>query len=162
MHKGAYVNDTFYFTKSDFEQLDKKNKRVNLILLPNKPKSELDEMLIKYIHKGEENEIPKGHKMKKRVNWYSVPSIWYSQAFFTKRSHLYPKIIINNANVLSTDSLYRIMAKKLFDINNIAFSFFNSLTLVLAELNGRFYGGGVLELTPNELKIFIFLIMKFL
>jgi adenine-specific DNA-methyltransferase len=29
---------------------------------------------------------------------------------------------------------------------------YNSLTLSFAELNGRYYGGGVLELTPNEFK----------
>jgi adenine-specific DNA-methyltransferase len=32
------------------------------------------------------------------------------------------------------------------------FSFYNSLTLVFAETNGRYYGGGVLELTPSEFK----------
>jgi adenine-specific DNA-methyltransferase len=33
------------------------------------------------------------------------------------------------------------------------FSFYNSLTLAYSELYGRYYGGGVLELTPNEFKI---------
>ena len=39
-----------------------------------------------------------------------------------------------------------------YDIENLIFSFYNSLTLSFAELNGRYYGGGVLELTPNEFK----------
>lgn len=42
--------------------------------------------------------------------------------------------------------------KERFDIKSLVFSFYNSLTFVLAELEGRFYGGGVLELTPNEFK----------
>ena len=32
-------------------------------------------------------------------------------------------------------------------------AFYNSLTLAFAELEGRYYGGGVLELTPNELRV---------
>jgi adenine-specific DNA-methyltransferase len=39
-----------------------------------------------------------------------------------------------------------------FEINDLIYSFYNSLTLCFTELNGRFYGGGVLELTPNEFK----------
>jgi len=42
--------------------------------------------------------------------------------------------------------------KEDYDIENLIFSFYNSLTLSFAELNGRYYGGGVLELTPNEFK----------
>jgi adenine-specific DNA-methyltransferase len=34
----------------------------------------------------------------------------------------------------------------------VIFSFYNSLTLLFAELEGRYYGGGVLELTPSEFK----------
>lgn len=37
-------------------------------------------------------------------------------------------------------------------VDNLIYSFYNSLTLSFAELNGRYYGGGVLELTPNEFK----------
>jgi adenine-specific DNA-methyltransferase len=39
-----------------------------------------------------------------------------------------------------------------YDIDSFIFSFYNSLTLVFSELGGRYYGGGVLELTPNEFK----------
>jgi adenine-specific DNA-methyltransferase len=42
--------------------------------------------------------------------------------------------------------------KENFKIENFIFSFYNSLTLSFAELHGRYYGGGVLELTPNEFK----------
>jgi adenine-specific DNA-methyltransferase len=39
-----------------------------------------------------------------------------------------------------------------FTIESLIFSFYNTLTLLAAEMQGRFYGGGVLELTPNEFK----------
>lgn len=42
--------------------------------------------------------------------------------------------------------------KNSFDISSLIFSFYNSLTLTFAEIEGRYYGGGVLELTPSEFK----------
>lgn len=39
-----------------------------------------------------------------------------------------------------------------YDAANVVFCFYNSLTLALCEFNGRYYGGGVLELTPSEFK----------
>ena len=42
--------------------------------------------------------------------------------------------------------------KQGYEIASLAFSFYNSFSLLNAELEGRFYGGGVLELTPNEFK----------
>ena len=39
-----------------------------------------------------------------------------------------------------------------FDLNSFIYSFYNTLTLLLSELDGRYYGGGVLELIPSEFK----------
>src|SRR5690606_481689 len=58
----------------------------------------------------------------------------------------------NNADVLVTDSAYKIEMRPGFEINHMVYSFYNSLTLTFAELYGRYYGGGVLELTPSEFK----------
>ena len=60
--------------------------------------------------------------------------------------------MLNHAKVLATDSAYLVTPKEGIDINSLVLSFYNSLTLVFSELNGRFYGGDVLELTPNEFK----------
>ena len=43
-------------------------------------------------------------------------------------------------------------SKKEYQIENIIYSFYNSLTLAFSELEGRYYGGGVLEVTPNEFR----------
>ncbi|HWY12611.1 MAG TPA: type I restriction endonuclease subunit M, partial [Bacteroidia bacterium] len=88
-----------------------------------------------------------------RENWFVIPNIsTVPEGFFFKRSHFYPKLLKNNADVLVTDSAYKIEMKKGYDINHLVYSFYNSLTLAFAELNGRYYGGGVLELTPSEFK----------
>jgi hypothetical protein len=86
------------------------------------------------------------------------PSVDQDQHGAQNTSHLrtschdFPKFIINEAKALATDSAYLVTAKKDIDINSLVLLFYNSLTLVFSEINGRFYGGGVLELTPNEFK----------
>ncbi|MDP5202353.1 Eco57I restriction-modification methylase domain-containing protein [Flavobacterium sp. DG2-3] len=156
--KGSILSNSLDFTKNDYKNLLDKNERVSLVQFPNIPKTKLNKIAIKYILKGEEKkddlsgELHKRYKMTKRENWYHIPSIWYSEGLFVKRSHLFPKIIVNSADALVTDSFYRLQTKDPYNIKNLAFSFYNTLTFVLAELEGRFYGGGVLELVPNEFK----------
>ena len=54
--------------------------------------------------------------------------------------------------MLVTDSAYKIDMKNGYNIHHLIYSFYNSLTLAFAELSGRYFGGGVLELTPSEFK----------
>jgi adenine-specific DNA-methyltransferase len=42
--------------------------------------------------------------------------------------------------------------KEDYDLNSLIFSFYNTLTLLMSEIEGRYYGGGVLELIPSEFK----------
>lgn len=106
-----------------------------------------------YILEGVEQGLHNRFKMLSRKEWFHVPNIGTpAPAFFFKRCHEYPKIVKNEANVLATDTAYLVYPKDNYDINSLIFSFYNSLTLLLAELYGRYYGGGVLELTPNEFK----------
>jgi len=146
------VNSSLVIDKKVISELDKQNEDIYLISIPAIGKKDLSSDLMKYIEIGEDNKIDQRYKCKKRPYWYSVPYLWKSSAMFVKRTHMMPKLIINEANVYVTDSFYRVNVLDKFDTNNLAFSFHNSLTMVLAELRGRFYGGGVLELTPNEFK----------
>ncbi|MDC8004247.1 Eco57I restriction-modification methylase domain-containing protein [Aureisphaera galaxeae] len=156
--KGYVVPNLVSFCHLDFAKLKNENKNVNFLHFPNQPKKRFGKIANQYFYKGEEEredgkgELHKRYKMQKREHWYNVPSVWASEGMFIKRSHLYPKIFVNESEALATDSFYRINAKDEYDIRKIVFSFYNSLTFVLAELEGRFYGGGVLELTPNEFK----------
>lgn len=97
--------------------------------------------------------IDKRYKTSIRDTWYEVPNVGTApEAFFFKRCNKYPKLIKNNAHVLSTDSAYGVTMRGDYVSKDLIYSFYNSLTLSFAELNGRYYGGGVLELTPNEFK----------
>ena len=67
-----------------------------------------------------------------------------------KRAHGMPRLILNELGAYTTDTVYRIRtnvsAKKLVG------SFINPLTALSAELEGRSYGGGVLEMVPSEIE----------
>jgi len=68
-----------------------------------------------------------------------------------KRAHNIPRLILNSAGAYSTDTAYRIKPLRA-SAESLVFSFVNSLTCLTAELEGRHYGGGVLELVPSEIE----------
>lgn len=153
IQKGSFVNGSVILTQVDFENLVNQSKPTFLIALNKSTKIKSNEKIHQYLDKGLDLKINERYKTSIREKWYEVPNIGKaSEAFFFKRCNEYPKLIKNNANVLATDSAYAIEMREEYDIENLIFSFYNSLTLSFAELNGRFYGGGVLELTPNEFK----------
>ncbi|MEQ9424858.1 MAG: N-6 DNA methylase [Cyclobacteriaceae bacterium] len=152
LQKSNVINNTITITQNGFDALKNANKSVNMVFFDNVEKSKLSKGALRFIKEGEEEDLHKRYKMTKRTNWYHVPSVWSSEAIFCKRSHRFPRIFLNKANVLVTDSFYRVVTKEEYSPPNLVFSFYNTLTLTLAELEGRFYGGGVLELIPSEFK----------
>ena len=150
--KGTVISDRIAISKTDFNILAKLGKAVYFLYFPEKEKDLLPKSYRLYIENGENEDLHKRYKMKLRNQWYHVPAVWASECLFLKRSHLYPRIITNDAVAYATDAFYRIDLKTEYDKCQFTFAFYNSLTLVLAELEGRFYGGGVLELIPSEFK----------
>jgi hypothetical protein len=71
-----------------------------------------------------------------------------------KRSHKYPRLVLNEFGAYSTDTAYRIRMRPEYvtRARDLTFSFMNSLTFLSAELEGRHYGGGVLEMVPSEIE----------
>lgn len=153
IQKGSFVNGSVILSQADFDKLVSQSKPTFLIALNNETKIKQNSKILKYLDKGLELKINERYKTSIRESWFAVPNIGTApEAFFFKRCNEYPKLIKNNANVLTTDSAYTIEMNEEYDIENLIYSFYNSLTLSFAELNGRYYGGGVLELTPNEFK----------
>ena len=68
-----------------------------------------------------------------------------------KRSHSTPRLILNKLRAFTTDTAYRVKVKY-GTANQLVFNFVNPLTALSAELEGRHYGGGVLELVPSEIE----------
>jgi len=106
--------------------------------------------LLKYIKDGEDAKVNDGFKCRIRKRWYDVPSIYVPDAFMFRQVHLYPLMVANHAGAVSTDTIHRVNIKKGVDVDLLSASLFNSLTLAWAEVCGRSYGGGVLELEPSE------------
>lgn len=150
--KSSSMFPAVVLTKDDLDKKELKGSEVLFVDFPDEPKSKFPKSYREYLKKGEEEGIHQRYKMLLRDNWYAVPSVWSSEAFFTKRSHLYPRVIINEGDAYVTDAFYRIRMKEGYDLKNLTFSFYNTFTFIYAELMGRYYGGGVLELTPNEFK----------
>jgi adenine-specific DNA-methyltransferase len=151
IQKGIYVNGSVVFDEEDFLKLEDSKHPTRLLQLNDNNK--ISKKLLEYLTLGTNQKIQERYKCKIRNNWYVIPNIsTVPDALFFKRCHNYPKLLKNSSKALVTDSAYKVNMKNEFDLNSFIFSFYNSLTLVFAETNGRYYGGGVLELTPNEFK----------
>jgi adenine-specific DNA methylase len=104
----------------------------------------------KYIKEGEAQSLHTRYKCRIRTPWYSVPSVYSTNLGMLKRSHNYPRLILNEADAYTTDTAYRITTS--IKPATFVYCFINSLTALTAELEGRHYGGGVLELVPSEIE----------
>lgn len=111
-----------------------------------------DEITYKeYLDIGIKESLPFRYKCRIRTPWYKVPSVYASPISMLKRSNGMPRLILNTLNAYTTDTAYRIVPKENVDSTALVVCFLNSLTALSAELEGRHYGGGVLELVPSEI-----------
>lgn len=104
-----------------------------------------------YIEWGEGQDLHTRYKCRIRKPWYSVPSVYSTEIGMLKRSHDTPRLIHNRLDAFTTDTAYRISSKTVSP-ETLIYCFLNSLTALSAELEGRHYGGGVLELVPSEIE----------
>ena len=140
------------FTNNDWEKNRDIEARTHLLVFPIKSEIKDNEGVKEYIAWGEKENIHKGYKCGIRNEWQIVPSLRISDALFIRRNNLYPKLIINEANAYTTDTMHRVSVKQNIDINALTASYYNSISLAFSEICGRSHGGGVLELMPNEVE----------
>lgn len=111
----------------------------------------LSERVKDYIELGEAEEYHKRYKCRIRKPWFKVPSVYSTEIGMLKRCHDAPRLIHNKIGAYTTDTAYRVTST-VTSAENLVCSFLNPLTVITAELEGRFYGGGVLELVPSEIE----------
>lgn len=138
------------FSQADWRSNADNNLPAYLLNLPNVPLEELPKAARAYVAGGEKSELHTGFKCRIRNRWYIVPSLWKPDAFMLRQIHGYPKIIVNQADATCTDTIHRVKLRNGMKAGVIAAGFLNSLTFAFSEVVGRSYGGGVLELEPNE------------
>jgi adenine-specific DNA methylase len=122
----------------------------NFLWFPN-DEAGRDPKVAAYVKLGESQQLNTRYKCRIRKPWYTVPSVYSSQIGMLKRSHDAPRLILNKAGAYTTDTAYRIKSL-LLPAEELVGSFMNPLTALSAELEGRTYGGGVLELVPSEIE----------
>src|SRR5690606_17262173 len=105
----------------------------------------------RYIEQGENESLHTRYKCRIRAPWYSVPSVYSTEVGMLKRSHDTPRLILNQMRAYTTDTAYRVRLKE-GTAEQLVYGFINALTSLSAELEGRHYGGGVLELVPSEIE----------
>ncbi|ATH70839.1 Eco57I restriction-modification methylase domain-containing protein [Bacillus altitudinis] len=149
--KSSDLASGLVMNEENFKRLNDKDIP-NQLLVFNEDIQNYPEFVKKYLEQGITQNIHKRYKCRKRNKWYEVPVLNAAEAIFFKRSGKFPKLIVNDAKILNTDTGYRIFMKDGYDVKSFVYSFYNSFTLLMSEIYGRFYGGGVLELTPNEFK----------
>ena len=140
------------FTQEDWQGNIDIGAKTYLIDFPDVPYNEYPEMHKQYIKYGEESGQNTGYKCSIRERWYRVPSIWAPDAFFLRRNYLYPKFMLNSdeVNAVSTDTMHRVRFNYPENKKRVLLAYYNSISLAFTEIEGRSYGGGVLEILPKE------------
>jgi adenine-specific DNA-methyltransferase len=141
--KGAKIG------KTDWRALAAAGDRVHLLYLTPQNSSKLSASLARYIRAGEGNSVHKGYKCSIRAPWYAVPSVWIPDGFAFRQIYDFPRMVLNQAGATSTDTIHRLTCKTEKPERVIA-NTYTWLTAASAEIEGRSYGGGVLELEPTE------------
>lgn len=139
------------FTEADWTANRGANHKVHLLDLGAAPeRSELPAGVENRLRKAEARGLHLGYKCRIRNPWYVVPSIYAPDAFLLRQIHGHPRLVLNETSATCTDTIHRVRFSKRVDKLRVAAAFLNSLTFAFAEVLGRSYGGGVLELEPNE------------
>ena len=140
------------FTNQDLKNNLLSGAKANLLVFPKNGELKKYKGALKYIQYGENQDIHKGYKCRIRDVWYVVPSLWIPDGLFIRRNNRFPRLIVNQAEAYTTDTMHRVRLKNDTNIHALSASFYNSLSFAFAEICGRSYGGGVLELMPNEVQ----------
>jgi adenine-specific DNA methylase len=114
------------------------------------PRNPADPALVTHIDAGEAAGVHRGYKCSIRKPWWSTPSLWIPDLFMLRQIHLAPRLTVNAAAATSTDTVHRVRLDPQIDPTALAAVFHNSATFAFAEIMGRSYGGGILELEPTE------------
>lgn len=122
--------------------------------LLNAPAEPADPALEAHIRAGEAAGVHRGYKCSLRKPWWVTPSLWVPDLFLLRQIHRAPRLTVNAAAATSTDTVHRVRLTARSDARvepaALAAAFHNSVTFAFAEIMGRSYGGGVLELEPRE------------
>lgn len=141
-----------YFNQEDWLENVDKGLLAQLVNFPDEPYENFNTKHQEYIKWGEQTEQNIGYKLGIRKRWYHIPSVYSPDAFFLRRNDNFPKFVLNEIGAVSTDTMHRLRFKEGLSKNKILLSYYNTISLAFTEIEGRSYGGGVLEILPGEVE----------
>lgn len=134
---------------ADWKSLAVNGDRVHLLNITKLQANKPSDKLLRYIEEGERKEFHKGYKCSIRQPWYLVPSVWVPDGFAFRQIYDFPRMVLNASGATSTDTIHRLRSHGA-DPERVIANTYTWLTAASAEIEGRSYGGGVLELEPTE------------
>lgn len=152
------LNGQFILTQDVVEKIGERGNRIYLLNLSHVDEKLLSKSLMEYLttigekQNAAEVKLKDRYKCRNRKPWYGVPIVRNGDLFFFKRYDKIPRICVNETDLYTTDIAYNMRLDSAYDKESMAFCFYNSLTLTQCEFYGRYYAGGVSELTPSEFK----------
>jgi adenine-specific DNA methylase len=133
---------------AEWRSLAAAGDRVHLLRLGPLDGARPSSRLASYLRRGEASGFHHGYKCSIRDPWYAVPSVWVADAFVFRQIYDFPRVVLNQAGATSTDTIHRLRSKAA--PGRLVSNVYTHLTAASAEIEGRSYGGGVLELEPTE------------
>lgn len=140
--KGAIIN------KIEWQKLEEAGQKVFLLYIDPNGNGSLSNKVKNYITLGEDRGFHTGYKCSIRTPWYKVPSVWTPDCFLFRQIYDFPRVVLNEAEAVSTDTIHRMTCKS--SKAKLIPCMYTHLAAASAEIEGRSYGGGVLELEPTE------------
>lgn len=134
--------------RADIDRVRSQGERC-LLWLPGERLTSAEE---DYVRRGEDLGYAGRYKCRVRSPWFKVPGVDAPDAFLTYMSDVVPRLCLNRAQVVSSNTLLNVRLPRMPAALRKAFvvAFYNSATLLSCERTGRSYGGGVLKLEPGE------------
>lgn len=137
------------FTPDDLQSYAERHPS-KLLNLGGWKESQFPAPLKRYLEDAETQGVHQGYKCRIRKRWFDVPSVYAPDGFLHRQIHHAPLLATNLAGATSTDTIHRVRMLPGRDAHRASAAMVNSLTFAHAEVVGRSYGGGVLELEPRE------------
>lgn len=137
------------FEAEDFAAIVRQNRRSYLLDIRG-PVPKLSATERAYLARGEREQVSHRYKCRVRQPWYAVPGIRATDAVLLRQSGDMPRLVHLGQRCAATDTIHRVTWHRPEFGPRFAAGFLNTFTLLTAEITGRSYGGGVLELMPSE------------
>jgi len=105
-----------------------------------------------YIDYGLSIKADSSYKSNARRVWYQLGDLPRSPLCLYRRSDITPRMVLNPMGAVVARTAYHVTPQGSLSPESLLVGFSNPLTWLCAELEGRSFGGGLLELSSNEMK----------